>query len=91
MLMEAEVMLMGYSKEIGLLSQTPASHNLKGQKSLVCSVTLSVPIKLVFAFLCKPHLSVTQDQPVSETCLSNSDNHQSQSIKLYTCIWSSEG
>lgn len=81
MLMQVEVILMGYSKGICLLYQTPASHNLTGQKSLVCSVVLFVPIKLVFAFLCKPHHSVTRDQPVSETCLSKSDSHKSGLLK----------
>ena len=70
MLMQVEVILMGYSKGICSRYQTPASHNLTGQKPLVCSVVLCVPIKLVFAFLCEPHLSGTRDQPVSETCLS---------------------
>lgn len=65
MLMRVEVILMGCSKGICSLYQTPASHNLTGQKSLFCSVVLFVPIKLVFAFLCKPHRSVTPDQPVS--------------------------
>lgn len=77
MLMQVEVILMGYSNGICLLYQTPASHNLTGQKSLFCSVVLFVPIKLVFAFLCKPHRSVTRDQPVSESCLSKSDSHKS--------------
>lgn len=84
MLMAVKKMLIGCWKEIVLPCQTPASHNLKGQKSLVCSVILFVPIKLVFAFLYKPHCSVTQCQPVSETCLSNSDNHKFQQHKCYT-------
>lgn len=61
-LMAVEGILMGYLKEIALLEQIPNSHNLKGQKSLVCNVALFVPIKLEFAFLCKPHCSVTQCQ-----------------------------
>lgn len=72
---------MGYSKGIALLDQILASHNIKGQKPLVFSVTLFLPIKLEFAFLCKPHCSVTQCQPVSETCLSNSDNSEFQQHK----------
>lgn len=77
MLMRVEVILMGCSKGICSLYQTPASHNLTGQKSLFCSVVLFVPIKLVFAFLCKPHRSVTRDQPVSMSCLSKNDSHKS--------------
>lgn len=75
---------MGCGKEIAMPCQTPASHNLKGQKSLVCSNILFVPIKRVFAVLCKPHCSVTQCQPVSETCLGDSDNHRFQQHKRYT-------
>lgn len=68
-----------------LIDQILACHNSKRQKSLVCSVTLVVPIKLVGAFLYRLHCSVTQGQPVSETCLSNSDNCKFRQHTCYTC------
>lgn len=47
---DSEVILMGYLKVIAWLVLISASHNLKGQKPLVCSAAPFIPITLSFDF-----------------------------------------
>lgn len=76
-----EVMPISCLKEIAWLVLIPASHNLKGQKSLVCNAAPFISITLLFGF-CKSLIAlVTECQSVSETCLSYIDNYRSRQLK----------
>lgn len=73
-----EVMPIGCLNEIAWLVLLPASHNLKGQKWLVCSAAPFISITLLFGFCESLIALVTECQPVSETCLSYIDNYRSR-------------
>lgn len=85
MLMAAEVMLPGWLfKRDGLVISNPCRPSFKGTEviSFQC-YSHWTNTTYIYAFCCKPHCSVTQCQPVSETCVSNSDNHKFQQHECY--------